>query len=199
MVGVHRIVEKHAAHRGNEVAFVGAGRVLTYRELNQRANGLARFLIEQGLRRGARAVVKMERGPDLAVALLAVLKAGAAYTWLDVGEDSTWSEGISLVRDIDGVPRAHAVLAVRDVVEASARPAPNLPIVTRGHDIACVMPQRNGLPGVVLPHATIAALQCHPVPSTPRWSADPSALDLWIPLMAGTAAILTRAPAAAAA
>ena len=199
MLGVHRIVETHAAYRGSEVAFVGAGRVLTYRELNQRANALARYLIDQGLRRGARAVVKMDRGPELAVALLAVLKAGAAYTWLDLDEDSMWPEGISLVRDIDGEHQAHVVIGVSDAIEASSRQAPNLPILTRGHDIACVMPQGNGLPGVLVPHATIAALQSHPLPKMPRWSADPGALDLWIPLMAGTAVILTQTTTAAAA
>ena len=147
MLGVHRIVEAHAASRGSEVALLGGEGVLTYRELNQRANALARYLIDRGLRRGSRAVVKMERGPELAVALLAVLKAGAAYTWLDLDERDIWPVGISLVRDSDGEHQAHVVVTCRDAMQASSRPAPNLPILTRGHDIACVMPQRNGLPG----------------------------------------------------
>src|SRR5687768_14810604 len=137
MLGVHRIVESQAASRGNDVALIGVGGVMTYRELNQRANALARYLIDLGLRRGSRTVVKMERCPELAVTLLAVLKAGAAYTWLDVGEDGSWPVGISLVRDGDAGPETHAVVEIRQAIEASSRPAPNLPIVTRGHDIAC--------------------------------------------------------------
>ena len=198
MVGIHRIVEAHAASRGNDVALTGPDGVITFRELNQRANGLARYLIEQGLRRGSRAVVKMERCPELAVALLAVLKAGAAYTWLDLREGDMWPVGISLVRDDDGVHQAHVVIDIRDALDASSRPAPNLPILTRGHDIACVMPQRNGLPGVLVPHATIAALQSHPLPRPARWSSEPGALDLWLPLMAGVPVMLTAAEAAAA-
>lgn len=200
MLGVHRIVEAHAASRGSEVAFLGGEGVLTYRELNQRANAVARYLIDRGLRRGSRAVVKMERGPELVVTLLAVLKAGAAYTWLDLDERDMWPVGISLVRDIDGEHLAHVVVTVGDAMQASSRPAPNLPILTRGHDIACVMPQRNGLPGVLVPHATIVALQTHPVPTGGAgWSSEPAALDLWIPLMAGDRVVLTHAAEEAAA
>jgi nonribosomal peptide synthetase DhbF len=181
------------------VALVGPGGAMTFRELNQRANGLARYLFDHGLRRGSRAVVKMERCPDLAVALLAVLKAGAAYTWLDLREDDMWPVGISLVRDSEGIHHAHVVIDVRDAIEASSRPAPNLPILTRGHDSACVMPQPNGLPGVLVPHATIAALQSHPLPRPTRWSSEAGALDLWLPLMAGVSVMLTATAEAAAA
>jgi non-ribosomal peptide synthetase component F len=191
MLGVHRIVEAHAASRGSEVALLGGEGVLTYRELNQGANAVARYLIDRGLRRGSRAVVKMERGPELAVTLLAVLKAGAAYTWLDLDERDMWPVGISLVRDIDGEHLAHVVVTVGDAMQASSRPAPNLPILTRGHDIACVMPQRNGLPGVLVPHATIVALQSYPVRTGAGWSSEPGALDLWIPLMVGAPVMLT--------
>lgn len=199
MLGVHRLIEAHAATRGEEAALVGPNGETTFRELNQRANGLARYLIDHGLRRGSRAVVKMDPCPELAVALLAVLKAGAAYTWLDLREGDMWPVGISLVRDDDGVHQAHVVIDIHDAIEASSRPAPNLPIITRGHDIACVMPQRNGLPGVLVPHATITALQAHPVPAPARWSSEPGALDLWLPLMAGAPVMLTAAAEAAAA
>jgi non-ribosomal peptide synthetase component F len=193
------MVEAHAASRGGDVALTGPFGIMTFRELNQRANGLARHLIDQGLRRGSRAVVKMERCPELAVTLLAVLKAGAAYTWLDLREGDMWPAGISLVRDDDGVHQAHVVIDIRDAIDASLRPAPNLPILTRGHDIACVMPQRNGLPGVLVPHATIAALHSLPLPSPARWSSEPGALDLWLPLMAGATVMLTSTAEAAAA
>jgi non-ribosomal peptide synthetase component F len=198
MPGVHRIVEAHAASRGSQVAFLGGEGVLTYRELNQRANAVARYLIDRGLRRGSRAVVKMERGPELAVTLLAVLKAGAAYTWLDLDERDMWPVGISVVRD-DGGEHADVVVSVGDAMRASSRPAPNLPILTRGHDIACVMPQRNGLPGVLVPHAAIVALQSLPVRTDGAgWSSEDGALDLWIPLMAGVPAVLMDSAEAAA-
>ena len=211
--GVHRIVEGHAAARGNDIALVDRDGTLTYRELNQRANALARFLIVRGLRRGSRAVVKMEGCADLAVVLLAVLKAGGAYTWLDgrvatrpdkpvlAGrsasadrcDQSGWPDGISLAQDAGGREQRYIAIDIRDAREACSRPAPNLPILTRAADIACVLPQRDGLPAVLVPHATITALRSHPLPEATRWSAEPGALDLWLPLMAG--ATVTLMPA----
>ena len=198
MLGVHRIVEGHAAARGGEIALISDDRVWTFRELNQRANALARHLIDRGLRRGSRAIVTMERGPELAMALLAVLKAGAAYTWFDLGDDAGWPEGISLVTEENGLTRAHDVVTAREVIDASSRPAPNLPILTRGHDTACVMPQPDGS-GALVPHSTIAALQSHPRPFSPHWSSTAGALDLWVPLMAGAPVMLTATAEAAAA
>lgn len=202
LTGVHRIVESHAATRGNEIALVGREGTLTYRELNQRANGLARHLIAKGLRRGSRAVVKMERCPDLAVVLLAVLKAGGAYTWLDCWEEGGWPGGISLVQAVEGHEERHLFVDIRAALEASARPAPNLPILTRAADIACVLHQGNGLPAVMIPHSTITGLQSHPTEETAPWSVDLGALDMWLPLMAGDAitltTTLTTAPAEAA-
>lgn len=57
----------------------------TYRELNQRSNQLARFLQKLGVKPEARVGIGIERSPDLIVAILAVLKAGAAYVPLDPG------------------------------------------------------------------------------------------------------------------
>jgi hypothetical protein len=140
----------------------------------------------------------MERGPELAMALLAVLKAGASYTWLDPGEDARWPEGISIVADQDVPAGAHAFVSEREAIEASSRPAPNLPILTRAHDIACVIPQPDGS-GTLVPHSTIVALQSHPVPPSSYWSSTAGALDLWVPLMAGCAVMLTATAEAAAA
>ena len=56
---------------------------LTYRELDQRSNQLARRLLALGLGRETVVGVGLERSAELAVALLAVLKAGAAFLPLD--------------------------------------------------------------------------------------------------------------------
>ncbi|HVT17366.1 MAG TPA: amino acid adenylation domain-containing protein [Thermoanaerobaculia bacterium] len=64
-------------------AVVCAGRTLTYRELNRRANQLARHLRAGGIAAEAVVAIYMDRSPELIVALLAVLKAGAAYLPLD--------------------------------------------------------------------------------------------------------------------
>ncbi|MFF2013913.1 amino acid adenylation domain-containing protein [Streptomyces sp. NPDC058195] len=80
---VHRLVEECAALRPDATAVVSADGELTYRELNARANRLARHLTVRGAGPGAAVAVCLERGPEQITALLAVLKSGAAYLPLD--------------------------------------------------------------------------------------------------------------------
>ncbi len=56
---------------------------LSYRELDLRANRLAHHLRETGLPAGRTVAVETDRMPDVLVAVLAVLKAGGAYTVVD--------------------------------------------------------------------------------------------------------------------
>jgi len=189
-VGVHRVVERQVAALGDRIAVAGAGGGLTYRDLNQRANIVARRLMACGLRRAARVTFKMDRSPQLAVLMLAVLKAGAAYMWIDGEDGGRWPDGISISRRPIGEDEALIVVEWAALLDITARPAPNLPIVTRPDDLACVLPQRNGLPGVLVPHATITALQSHPFPDRAVWSGEVAALDLWLPLMAGGTVIV---------
>ena len=56
---------------------------LTYRELNTRANQLARYLRNKGVSPGQLVGLYVQRGLDMVVGLLGILKAGAAYIPLD--------------------------------------------------------------------------------------------------------------------
>ncbi|WP_193747035.1 non-ribosomal peptide synthetase, partial [Dickeya sp. NCPPB 3274] len=80
---IHELVEQQAARQPDAVAVVFDGQSLSYGELNRRANQLAHWLIEQGLRPDNRVAMALERSVDLVVALLATLKAGGAYVPLD--------------------------------------------------------------------------------------------------------------------
>ena len=57
--------------------------VLTYRELEERSNRLARHLRSLGVGPGELVGVSLERSVTMVVALLGVIKAGAAYLPLD--------------------------------------------------------------------------------------------------------------------
>ncbi|MEV5412193.1 non-ribosomal peptide synthase/polyketide synthase [Thermopolyspora sp. NPDC052614] len=61
------------------------GTELTYGELDEAANRLARALIARGVRPESRVAVALPRSAELIVALLAVLKAGGCYVPLDAG------------------------------------------------------------------------------------------------------------------
>jgi len=79
----HYRFEAHAATTPDAVALVADGRTLTYRELNRRANLLARDLMARGVGADVPVAVLAERSAEMVVALLAILKAGGAYVPLD--------------------------------------------------------------------------------------------------------------------
>ena len=56
---------------------------LTYAQLDQRANQVARHLLEQSIQHDDIVAILLERGPDMIVAMLGALKAGAGYLPLD--------------------------------------------------------------------------------------------------------------------
>ncbi|NER66765.1 amino acid adenylation domain-containing protein, partial [Pseudomonas sp. MAFF212427] len=80
---VQALIEAQARRRPDAPALVQGGEVLSYAELDQRANRLAHTLIAQGVRPDQRVALCLHRGPQRLVALLAVLKAGAAYVPVD--------------------------------------------------------------------------------------------------------------------
>ncbi|WP_330172409.1 amino acid adenylation domain-containing protein [Streptomyces sp. NBC_01498] len=80
---VHELFEARARHTPDAVALVHDDGELTYAALDRRANLLAHRLIAAGTVPQGSVAVLMDHGPDLIVALLAVLKTGAAYVPVD--------------------------------------------------------------------------------------------------------------------
>ncbi|MDQ3951622.1 MAG: amino acid adenylation domain-containing protein, partial [Actinomycetota bacterium] len=80
---IHEHFERHAVERPDAVALTFAGRTLTYAELNVRANRLAHRLRALGAGPERRVGILLERGIDMIVAVLGVLKSGAAYVPVD--------------------------------------------------------------------------------------------------------------------
>ena len=76
---VHELFEQQVQAHPDAVAAVQGARQWTYRELNGRANRLARALLARGLGREAVVAVVTERNLDWLAAVLAVFKAGGVY------------------------------------------------------------------------------------------------------------------------
>ena len=80
---LHELIEAQVERTPDRVAVEFEGQTLTYGELDGRANQLAHVLVERGAGPGVLVGVCLERSLEMVVALLGVLKTGAAYVPLD--------------------------------------------------------------------------------------------------------------------
>ncbi len=80
---IYALVEEQAALHPAVPAISARGKEMSYGELNRRANQLAHHLQTQGVRPGCYVGIYLPRTLEMIVALLATLKAGAAYLPLD--------------------------------------------------------------------------------------------------------------------
>jgi amino acid adenylation domain-containing protein len=171
---LHDAFARVAASRANAIAIRFGDRQLTYVELDQRSNEIARALIDLGVRPETRVGLYFERSADLIVALLAILKAGGAYVPLDPEYPDErlafmMSDAqIALVLTADGVcrcaPPESCVLSL-DSMRARAREraldaAPAAPPLTRGHAAYVIYTSGStGRPkGTVVTHGNVLRL-----------------------------------------
>ncbi|WP_345581464.1 condensation domain-containing protein, partial [Nonomuraea rosea] len=167
------LFEAQVARSPEAVALVAGGVGLSYAEVDERANRLARLLVARGVRAESVVGVCLERGADLIVALVAVLKAGGAYVALDPaypGERLEW-----MVRDAapvvvlasaetaGAVPGAPVVVLDDPGVTAELADLPGgaLGVVVDGRNAAYVVytSGSTGRPkGVVVSHRGVVSL-----------------------------------------
>jgi amino acid adenylation domain-containing protein len=77
------LFEEQAEQNAASVAVIFEDQVLTYQVLNERSNQLAHYLRKHGVTQETIVPLCIERGIDMLVGLLGILKAGAAYTPID--------------------------------------------------------------------------------------------------------------------
>jgi len=77
------LFEEQSASTPTAIAVDFEGQVLSYLELNQRANQLAHYLIKKGIKAETLVPICIDRGLGMIVGLLGILKAGAAYVPVD--------------------------------------------------------------------------------------------------------------------
>ncbi len=126
---VHELVAAQAARTPDAVAARFAGASMTYRELDERANRLANHLLAVVGAPAARIGVATERSLDMLVALIAIMKTGAAYVPLDPSHPAA---RLRLVLDNAAVS---AIVGDNAFVAAMA---PGIPVVRIDSDAAAI-------------------------------------------------------------
>jgi len=164
-LALHRLFERQVEARGDAPAAIFQGEVLTYGELERRANALAWELVSDGVAPDQPVALCVERGFDLLVGVLGITKAGGAFVPLDPGYPERRrafmlqdSGARRLVGTAPGDEFAGRVFPLADLA-ATERPAPAVDV--GGEHLAYVMytSGSTGRPkGVAMPHGPIARM-----------------------------------------
>jgi amino acid adenylation domain-containing protein/thioester reductase-like protein/non-ribosomal peptide synthase protein (TIGR01720 family) len=169
-VSVPELFVEHVARTPEAVAVTCEGRSMTYRDLDEAANRLAHLLVGQGAGPGACVALLLSRSVEAVVAIVAVLKSGAAYLPIDPALPATRIEFMiadaapiaaitttGLADRLDGreLPVIDVDDAAVDGQSSSALPAPG------PEDIAYLIytSGTTGIPkGVAIPHQNVTRL-----------------------------------------
>ena len=109
---VHQLFEAQVARTPSAVALIDGSLRLTYCEVDQRADRLAKSLHASGVTVESAVGLCCDPSADMIVALLAILKAGGAYVPLDPSSPRSWRESIFADARLD-VVLTHAAIADR--------------------------------------------------------------------------------------
>ena len=142
---VAQLLERQAQQRPGAPAVISAAQTLSYAGLNRQANQLAHYLISQGVGAEARVGVALPRSALQIVAILAILKAGAAYVPLDPDYPvqrrayMVADSGISLLLVVTAQPDFAVPVIALDTLDLRAMPDTNLSRDVRPEQLAYVM------------------------------------------------------------
>jgi len=215
---IAQLFEAQVERTPNAAALVFEDEELTYRELNERANQLAHYLRELGVGPELLVGLMLERGVKMAVSVLGVLKAGAAYLPLDPSYPEarlSYMLADAAVRVLltesqllkhVGEPGCRVVYSEQEWAAIAKRSAANLVSAASTENLAYVIytSGSTGQPkGVMITHAAIAnhmqwVQQNYPLQTddvmlqkTP-FSFDASVWEFFAPLLAGARLVLAR-------
>ncbi|CAQ85107.1 MULTISPECIES: non-ribosomal peptide synthase/polyketide synthase [Photorhabdus] len=206
---IHQLFEQQVAKTPQASALIAKDNILSYAELNARANRLAYQLIEQGILPDDHVAILLERSVELVVAQLAILKVGAVYVPVDPrmpDKRRNWLINDCLAkllltdRQVDipvglAIPRFY-LTDETDTMREEDYLNPDLSCSSVGTAYVMYTSGSTGTPkGVVVPHRAIVRLVINNgyvaigpddrVSFTANPAFDASTFEVWAPLLNG--------------
>jgi amino acid adenylation domain-containing protein len=219
---IHRLFEEQVEKTPEAIAVVFEDKQLTYRELNQRANQLAHYLVNLGVGPEILVGICVERSSEMIIGLLGILKAGGAYVPLDpcfpkerlafICEDTRIQVLLSQERVLQILPHftGQIVCLDRDWDDISRENDSNPDNGAIAENLAYVLytSGSTGRPkGVQVPHYTVINVLTHvrealglteqdTVPLVANICFDISVMELLLPLVTGARLVVVSPQAA---
>lgn len=206
------LFREQAARSAQSVALSFEGKSMTYAELDVASDHLAGYLLDRGVSPGNLVAVAVPRSEQMVVALLAVMKAGAAYLPLDpadptsrvsmILEDASPAAVISTQEVAANLPSGYLNLVFID--KPIVRTSDEVPTAPKLDDTAYIIftSGSTGRPkGVQIPHSALVnflfAMQdllklteSDRVLAVTTISFDIAALELYLPLLVGARSVI---------
>ncbi|SEQ93931.1 non-ribosomal peptide synthetase, partial [Pseudomonas soli] len=209
-LAAHRLFEAHAASTPEALAVIHGERQWSYAQLDDQANRLVVYLLEQGVRAGDRVALLLPRSFDLLAAQLAVSKCAAVFVPLDGNAPverqafMVGDSGAALLLTHSDQPEVAGPCRVElDRLDLSTYTAAPLGLAVDAGSAAYIMytSGSTGTPkGVQVPHRAIVRLVINngfadfnhqdrvAFASNPAF--DASTLEVWAPLLNGGAVVV---------
>ncbi|MBP9691731.1 MAG: amino acid adenylation domain-containing protein [Alphaproteobacteria bacterium] len=213
---IHQQFEEQVEKTPDNVAVIFEDEQLTYKELNEKANQLAHYLRERGVKPDTLVAIVCERSFEMIIGILGILKAGGVYVPIDPAYpqeriqfmlEDTQAPLLLTQQDVfEKLPRTEAEVFLLDKDNQKLTPYPtaNLSHITLPHHLAYVIytSGSTGKPkGVMIEHQSICNRllwwqDYTPLSSDDRYlhqfsfSFDGAVVSLWWPLLNGVLVLL---------
>ncbi len=166
---IQQLFEEQAARTPDKTAIVFEGQSLSYRELNQKSNQLARKLREIGVKRESTVAIMVESSIEMLIAIMSVFKSGGAYVPIDpkypeerkqyMQEDSKCNILLTHSK-FKSTVKLPVEIIILDEDECYHEDSSNLEIINAPEDMAYIIytSGSTGIPkGVMVKHSNITA------------------------------------------
>ena len=168
---ISQLFEEQVQKTPNSKALVSNGKSLTFAELNKKANQIANFLREQGIRPNKIVGIMINRSLELITCILGVLKAGGAYVPIDptypkdridyIIKDSSINILLTSSAFNNTISDVQSVITDFEVSDIYNGPSENLEVINLPNDLAYLIytSGSTGRPkGVTIKHYNVANL-----------------------------------------